>query len=145
MNSENEMLKNLRKLITYTVFPLILGSLIYYLFFPNVIFVRIIDSYLPFHVHFSLPSHPWVICFLRNYFFDFIWALAMTECVYFVLNIKNKHSGLILFAGILAFEIFLEAIQISEYLPGTFDVGDIFIEMFASIIVIFFINRRIMQ
>ena len=134
-----------RQLLLFTGLPLSIGALIYYIFLPDVHFVQIIDSFLPCSIHVSYPSQIIGLRVLRNYLFDFIWAFALSACLFIYLDVKDRGSGVKAFWGIALFEIAMELSQLLSIFPGTFDICDIFVELIANIIVIFFINRRIVQ
>lgn len=134
-----------RQLLLFTGLPLSIGALIYYIFLPDVYFVRMIDCLLPYSIHVSYPSQLMCLRVLRNYSFDFIWAFALSSCLFIYLDVKDRGSGVKAFWGIALFEIAMELSQLLSIFPGTFDICDIFVELIANIIVIFFINRRIVQ
>lgn len=70
------MSDKMRQLLLFTGLPLSIGALIYYIFLPDVYFVRMIDCLLPYSIHVSYPSQLMCLRVLRNYSFDFIWAFA---------------------------------------------------------------------
>ena len=134
-----------RQLLLFTGLPLSIGALIYYIFLPDVHFVQIIDSFLPCSIHVSYPSQIIGLRVLRNYLFDFIWAFALSSCLFIYLEVKDKGGGIKLLLGMALFEIIMELSQLSHILPGTFDICDILVELVANIIVILSINRGIAQ
>ena len=139
------MSDKVRQLLLFTCLPLSIGALFYYIFLPDVYFVRIIDRLLPYSIHVSYPSQLICLRILRNYLFDFIWAFALSSCLLLFLEVKTRDSGIKVLLGILFFEIVMELSQLLHFLPGTFDICDIFAELIANVIVILFIYRRIAQ
>lgn len=117
--------------------PVLIGAILYYLFFPEAVFVRLIDNLLgsPYHIPVNVDNI--LIKLIRFYLLDFLWAYALMSAV--ILIFKNDSR---VFVIILIFEIVLELIQLLPSIRGTFDVCDIGIEILASILVIKLSRRR---
>ena len=117
--------------------PVLIGAILYYLFFPEAVFVRLIDNLLGSSYHIPVNVDNILIKLIRFYLLDFLWAYALMSAV--ILIFKNDRR---VFVIILIFEIFLELIQLLPSIRGTFDVCDIGIEILASILVIKLSRRR---
>ena len=117
--------------------PVLFGAILYYLFFPDAVFVRLIDNLLGSSYHIPVNVDNILIKLIRFYFLDFLWAYALMSAV--ILIFKNDRR---VFVIILIFEIVLELIQLLPSIRGTFDVCDIGIEILASIFVIKLSRRR---
>lgn len=117
--------------------PVLFGAILYYLFFPDAVFVRLIDNLLGSSYHIPVNVDNILIKLIRFYFLDFLWAYALMSAV--ILIFKNDSR---VFVIILIFEIVLELIQLLPSIRGTFDVCDIGIEILASIFVIKLSRRR---
>ena len=117
--------------------PVLIGAILYYLFFPEAVFVRIIDNLLGSSYHIPVNVDNILIKLIRFYLLDFLWAYALMSAV--ILIFKNDSR---VFVIILIFEIVLELIQLLPSIRGTFDVCDIGIEILASILVIKLSRRR---
>ena len=117
--------------------PVLFGAILYYLFFPDAVFVRLIDNLLGSSYHIPVNVDNILIKLIRFYFLDFLWAYALMSAV--ILIFKNDSR---VFVIILIFEIVLELIQVLPSIRGTFDVCDIGIEILASILVIKLSRRR---
>ena len=117
--------------------PVLIGAILYYLFFPEAVFVRIIDNLLGSSYHIPVNVDNILIKLIRFYLLDFLWAYALMSTV--ILIFKNDSR---VFVIILIFEIVLELIQLLPSIRGTFDVCDIGIEILASILVIKLSRRR---
>lgn len=118
--------------------PVLIGAILYYLFFPEAVFVRLIDNLLGSSYHIPVNvDNILIIKLIRFYFLDFLWAYALMSAV--ILIFKNDSR---VFVIILIFEIVLELIQLLPSIRGTFDVCDIGIEILASILVIKLSRRR---
>ena len=118
--------------------PVLIGAILYYLFFPEAVFVRLIDNLLGSSYHIPVNvDNILIIKLIRFYFLDFLWAYALMSAV--ILIFKNDSR---VFVIILIFEIVLELIQLLPSIRGSFDVCDIGIEILASILVIKLSRRR---
>ena len=117
--------------------PVLIGAILYYLFFPEAVFVRLIDNLLGSSYHIPVNVDNILIKLIRFYFLDFLWAYALMSAV--ILIFKNDRR---VFMIILIFEIVLELIQLLPSIRGTFDVCDIGIEILASILAIKLSRRR---
>ncbi len=119
------------------IIPLLVGMMIYYLFFPEVIFVKTIDRLLGISFHVPLKTQIIYLKVVRWYFLDILWAVAFTALVLALFGI-NKTTV----SCIVSFELIMETIQIAPSVKGTFDVCDIFFELIASVLVIYLYKRR---
>lgn len=117
--------------------PVLIGAILYYLFFPEAVFVRLIDNLLGSSYHIPVNVDNILIKLIRFYFLDLLWAYALMSAV--ILIFKNDSR---VFVIILIFEIVLELIQLLPSIRGTFDVCDIGIEILASILAIKLSRRR---
>ena len=126
-----------RLLILNIVVPLAVGALIYYILFPDIIFVKAIDnlSGVSFHIPVKL-NNAFVRC-LRFYLLDLLWAYSLMSLV----SMMFKESKAV-YAISFVFIIAMEMIQMVPGIPGTFDVIDIIIEMIAGLIAIRINKRR---
>ncbi len=142
MNEIHIFNKRLCLIIAFTA--ILVGGIIYYLFLPDVLFVKAIDNVLPFSIHFSVSTTSPVIVVLRYYLFDFLWALSLTSCISLFYDNFHIKSLLMIFSTVSITEIVLELIQLSAYIPGHFDYRDIVVELSADIItlsVLYFVSR----
>ena len=120
-----------RILLPNIIIPLVLSSLIYYLFCPEVIFVK--------NIVFTIPSDP-LFTLVRNYFMDMSWAYALTFSIYYITDNRNKT-----FVTASIFTVLSETLQLTPLISGTFDIVDI-VSMLHSIciciLVIDFFQKR---
>ncbi len=126
-----------RLLILNIVVPLAVGALIYYILFPDIIFVKAIDnlSGVSFHIPVKL-SNAFVRC-LRFYLLDVLWAYSLMSIV--ILMFRDSKT---VYITVFLFVIAMEMIQMIPSIPGTFDIFDIVIEMIACLIAIRINKRR---
>lgn len=133
--------KKITLLIILVALPILLGTVLYYLFCPDVVFVIWIDQVLnPSRKNIHIPSI-YLIKFLRFYAFDFIWAFSFLSAILIVFI--NDWNARQLFLIVFFSEAILESLQLIDFIPGTFDILDIFTELFADVLVIFIFQRRI--
>lgn len=123
------------------VVPLFVGTILYYLFCPDVYFVKQIDLLINFDIHFECPNNNLIFDFIRFYLFDFLWAYSlMTTSLIFMKPRNVKY----LFLIVSFFEMIFEILQIIPTVNGTYDIFDIFIEILANILGIKnYIRRRV--
>ena len=124
--------------ILNVMIPLIVGAVIYYVFFQETIFVRLIDDIFGLGYHMSLNFENVFVRLIRFYLLDFLWAYAMMSFVLWSFGTDRKTV-----IGIVLFEIVMETIQLFPFVKGTFDVCNIGIEIAADILVILLFRRRL--
>jgi hypothetical protein len=140
-------MKNNKKmgLLLNIMIPIFLGAVIYYLYSPDVLFVRRFDSVIGLEYHEKI----WVMDnlifkFIRNYFLDMLWAYALVIALFFVIG-NNAASVLkILFIG-FSFTIILEILQITPVAEGTFDFCDIVVEFLAEVVAVLIIKKYFLE
>ncbi len=123
------------------IVPIVIGGAFYYVSLPNVRFVRIIDHFLPRVVLWKYHEELWIIKLFRNYALDMLWAYALVFAVYLVLG-SNTALWKVL-TGVFFFSVMMESLQVSPAIRGTFDVWDLVAEIFAEIIAVIIIKKRI--
>ena len=120
--------------------PLTIGCVLYYVFCPDVFFVRVIDCALRCGFHIELNSDWLIVRLCRFYLFDVLWAYSLT---FAVISISNYvFNTWIMFAGIIVFEIIMELLQVIAVIPGTFDIWDMVAEIFVSVWVMVIIRKK---
>lgn len=113
------------------IVPIILGAVLYYLFFPDTIFVRYIDDILGVSCHVPIDMDKILLKGIRFYLFDFLWAYALMATVACYWGHDKKYLYIV-----VAFEVILEISQRTPGMYGTFDICDILTEIAANILVI---------
>lgn len=124
------------------VIPLLIGTIFYYFFSPNVIFVRNIDKILGngIHFNFTLESN-WLLRFIRFYVLDMLWAYALLFALFFIIGDNNTANIKKIFIMALIFSAIMEILQLTPHVEGTFDFLDMFFELGAEIIAVFIIKK----
>lgn len=133
------------KKIIAIIIPIIVGALLYYLFCPEVFFVRKIDEMFGISFH---PANKYlkitIVKIARNYIFDVIWGYALFVTLYFLADNNAVDIKKFIITGILLVVI-LEGLQLLPNVDGTFDVFDILIELVAggtAVFIIKILSRR---
>lgn len=103
-------------------------------------FVKVIDGWFG---RFDRPSidvlsHP-VLKFIRNYAFDFIWAFAMTNALFIIINNNAKPIVICLVVPVVL-GIAMEILQLLGIAQGTFDIWDVVAEGLGSVLGAIIIN-----
>lgn len=129
--SDKTARKACQRLILNGVVPIVLGAVLYYLFFPDTIFVKYIDGILGVSCHVPIARNKILLKGMRFYLFDFLWAYALMATVACFWGCGKKYLYIV-----VAFEVILETSQRIPGMHGTFDICDILTEIAANILVI---------
>lgn len=130
---------NANLFIRLVIAPLIIAGVLYYIFFPEVAFVRFIDRSTDLYLHISLPENN-AVRIIRNYLFDAVWAVAFASSLYIMISDNMTVIRIFIIAAL--FESVMEFVQIIPLIQGTFDPVDIVIEIIASALVLVYLYRR---
>ncbi len=123
-----------RLFIWHVLVPMWLAAMLYYLFCPDVLFVEFLDSRLHICRHIILESSmPYRI--VRNYLFDTIWAYADTVFLYLILADQKRALSICMLLS-CAMCVLSEVLQLIGLAKGTFDIGDIIVELIAVFIAV---------
>ena len=122
-----------KKGLIMVLFPLLLGSIIYYLFCPGVAFVKKIDAIVGVGIHFRITYSNWIISLIRNYLLDFLWAYSLTWALFLLCDNKKY---LIVFTVIFpcALGLLFELMQKTKMVHGTADVFDVVAEIIGIVV-----------
>ena len=120
--------------------PILLGGICYYIFSPDVIFVRRIDAISGLYLHIDVSGKP-ILNLIGDFAYDALWAYALLFAVHLILENKTKHLALALVIAVV-FSTGMELPQITPFFPGTFDVLDIAIQVFAEFTAVFIKIRK---
>lgn len=116
---------------------MILGSLIYYLISPEVIFVEKIDGMTDWKLHIGYENK--AIKIIRSYVPDILWAYALMFSL--VVITGNKTAGIWkMYVVAVLFSTIIELLQLTGAIKGTFDIADIIVELIAELIAVFIIK-----
>lgn len=135
-----EVRKYLLSVIIYIFVPVFFGALMYYIFCPEVYFVKEIDILLGLNRWpICIPTSNMLMKMLRNYLMDFLWAYALMSLVLIFFSELGLRKLVILIIG---FEIFMELLQLHPSIGGTYDIFDILVEIVANILAIIIIQKK---
>ena len=129
----------MKKLLIGIIIPLVIGLIIYLVFSPNTYITKTIWHVLNVDNPFAgidVTEMPVIVKLSRYYLCDVLWAFSFTNMLIMVLWQKNSKNG---FYIALSFSIIIELSQI--FFLGTFDVCDIFVEVFGCFMALLFNNR----
>ena len=120
--------------------PLIIGGIFYYIFCPEVYFVKVIDNYTKLNMHIStnVYGNMW-LRILRYHMFDYLWVFAFTNALFLVFDNSNKGIWGSCICSVLVGSV-LEVFQLVGITNGTFDIRDILLEMFGAFTATFIIK-----
>jgi len=136
--------KNRKKrkfVILNVLIPILLGTTIYYIISPDVIFVQKIDALFgySFHVE-NLDINSFLMQFVRNYFLDMMWGYALVYALYLFTDNDTAELMKILIIAFI-FSAIMEVLQLSSFVRGTFDIFDIIVEFLAEVSAVFIIKK----
>lgn len=127
------------------IIPIVIGTSIYYLLSPQVIFVKKIDSILGINFHFTyVISQNVIFQLIRYYFLDMLWGYALVFALFFILD-NNTAELLKSFVIACSFSTTMELLQTTPFAKGTFDVYDIIVEFLAEVFAVFIIKHYILR
>lgn len=127
--------------------PLLIGGSLYYVVFPDVLFVQKIDELLGFGLHVELNiQNIGVLRWCRNYLFDILWSYALTFSLYVIFEDEHGNANLKrILSAVVIFSIGMELLQAFQFVTGTFDAWDIVVEILSECIATLGIKRRILR
>lgn len=113
--------------------PIMIGAFLYYIFCPDVLFVKTIDSWTGLNLHIDINYDNMWIRLVRFYLFDFLWAYSL---MFLALSLSGRKNYKFIIPAVLLFELAMELIQLASAIKGTFDIFDLFTELIANVLVI---------
>lgn len=132
-----ERKREILRAVFFTFIPLLVGGIVYYWLFPEVWFVRFINSRLDLKATDGLSvTDSMFLQFIRNYAFDLLWAFAFANLVCIILSGSLHVKKASLIVPILAGSV-LEILQLMGLSSGTFDIWDIFAEGLGTVIAVY--------
>lgn len=129
-------------LILNVLVPILLGTIIYYLISPEVMFVQQIDKIFGYRVHINgINLNNVIIQFVRNYLLDMMWGYALVFALFFII-VNNTAELMKIFIIAFAFSAIMEFLQLTSFVRGTFDIFDIIVEFLAEVTAVFIIKKH---
>ena len=93
-----------RYFILNIIVPLVVGALIYYILFPDIIFVKTIDELIGVSFHIPVKIGNVIIRYLRYYLLDLLWAYSLMSLISMMFK-DSKAVYVISFVFIIAMEM----------------------------------------
>ena len=78
-----------------SIISILSGALLYYIFCPDIIFVRYIDRLLPKAIHIDLGEW-FLFIFIRSYIFDLLWAFSFAGIVFLAIQGTEWSTNMII-------------------------------------------------
>lgn len=142
--TQKKKTNNCSRFLFHVVIPIVICSALYYLFCPEVLFVKQIDNVLPVQYHiYGINKIPFLM-FCRNYLFDAVWGYSLFHAVFLILGNDAKALVWSILICILM-SIGLETLQKFHVITGTFDWWDIIVEMLALAVASLVIYKKYME
>ena len=135
---------HLAQMLFGVLLPIVIAGAVYYIFFPDVWFVRRIDELTGTGLHLSggdlFMNRP-VYRLLRFYGFDFVWAFSLSNAVRLILG-DGKRTRVSAFLTASAAASATEFLQLFQAFPGTFDIWDIAVEIIGAFLATLMIKKQ---
>jgi hypothetical protein len=127
-------------LVANIIVPLLLGALFYVIVAPDVIFVNVLGSLIGSNSAIISQPETFLDYFVRYYMMDMLWGYSLVFALFFCFgnNAAVKKAFIIAFI----FSTAMELVQLTSFVPGTFDVWDIVMEGVAEVIAAFIIKTH---
>ena len=122
------------------VLPVSLGFILYYLFCPEVIFVRVIDSAVQCGIHIEYGVESIWKDLVRGYLLDFLWACAFGSSIYFLTRGLFCTLKVSILLPVLC-GMGMELAQMNNLVTGAADIMDVFVEAIGTTAAVIFLRR----
>ncbi len=112
--------------------PIAVGALIYGMASPDVIFIKKASDFIGKTIQIPVFSADDVFLRLvRNYVPDMMWGYSLVFALFFIIGNHAADVWMVFWIA-FPFSAAMEMMQKASFVPGTFDVFDIFAEFFAE-------------
>lgn len=143
-NTDMERTKHVNKkmiMVLHILCPIAIGALVYYLASPDVLFVKKTEPFtgVTGGIH-ALPPNSAFLRLVRNYLPDMMWGYSLVFSLFCIAG-NNAADIWKVFWTAFPFSVVMETMQKTSFVPGTFDVFDIFVEFLAEIIAVCIIYK----
>ncbi len=120
------------------ILPLIAGLTIYIIFRPDTFIAEYFYELTGYKSEGVKPNNPFYD-FIKFHLCDMLWAFSFTFVCVLIMGTEKQH--MLMSLGVcLAFEALIELLQKTYLMPGSFDIWDMVLEFFATIIAMMLIN-----
>lgn len=125
----------------HIIVPLLVGAFIYIFCSPEVYFVKCIPQNLTGEgLLKTLPEQYPHFRVIRNYLPDMLWGYALVFALFRIVGNNAADTKKVMLISFL-FSAFMELLQLSSSVKGTFDVFDIGAMLVAEVFAVFIINN----
>lgn len=125
----------------HIICPIVVGTLIYSMASPDVIFIKKAADFIGGTVRMPvLPTDSVFLQLVRNYLPDMMWGYSLVFALFCIIG-NNAASVWKVFGMAFPFSVTMEMIQKMSFIPGTFDIFDIFAEFLAETIAVCIIYK----
>lgn len=122
-----------KSMLLHIICPLAAGALIYCLASPDVIFIKRIADFTGRICMPVLWADSAFLRLVRNYLPDMMWGYSLVVSLFCIIG-NNAADVRKAFWLAVPFTTAIEVMQKTSFMPGTFDVFDIFVEVLAEAI-----------
>ena len=138
-----EVLSNEKgRIILNIVLPIIVGTLIYLMITPSVIFIKDIGVITGRDIHQSkIAADLPFINMIRFYLPDMLWGYALMFALFLSSGRDRKLLRLVFFLAAV-FSVIMECLQLLPAVPGSFDPFDMAVEILAEFLALIIINKQ---
>lgn len=120
-------------MVLHILCPIAIGALVYYLTSPDVLFIQKAKTFID-------VTDSVFLRLVRNYLPDMMWGYSLVFALFYIIG--NTTADIWKVLGIaFPFSAAMEMMQKTSFIPGTFDVFDIFVEFLAEIIAVSIIYK----
>lgn len=136
--SENVNRKKI--MLLHIICPIAAGALIYCMVSPDVIFIKKTADFIGWTCMPVLWTECTFLRHVRNYLPDMLWGYSLVISLFCIIG-NNAADVRKVFGLVVPFTVAMEIMQKTPFMPGTFDVFDIFAEVLAETIAAFIIHK----
>lgn len=143
-NTAMERMRNVNRkmiMVLHILCPIAAGAFVYYLASPDVLFIKKIEAFIggtaSIHV---FPTASAFLRLVRNYLPDMMWGYSLVFALFCIIG-NNAADIWKVFWTAFPFSAAMEIMQKASFIPGTFDVFDIFVEFLAEAIAVCIIYK----
>ncbi len=133
-----------KTILLNAIVPILLGAIIYYIFSPNVIFVKKIDEIFEYKFHIKVTNTNIVWRLLRNHFLDMLWSYALVFALFYIFDNNVASLKAVLIISFMT-SCIMEILQLFSIARGTFDLWDITCMLVAQGIAAFIIKKMLLR
>lgn len=120
-------------MVIHIICPIVVGTFIYSMASPDVIFIKKAADFIGATIRVPVfPIDSVFLQFVRNYLPDMMWGYSLFFALFYIIG-NNMADVWKVFLIAFPFSVAMEVMQKASFVPGTFDVFDIFAEFLAEI------------